>query len=125
MSAHNQNIGSVGEQIAADYVTNTLSMVVVERNWRSRSKELDIIAIKDFNLRIIEVKSRLEHSEDTISSSLNSTKLKNLTQGAALYIAANNHKGLDGVYFDLVTVIFNEDGSHKIEYIPQFFTPSW
>ena len=125
MSSHNQNIGALGEQIAADYITETLAMTVVERNWRSRSKELDIIAIKDYDLRIIEVKSRLEQSQESISNSLNSTKLKNLTQGAALYIAANNHNGLNEVYFDLVTIIFNEDGSHKIEYIPRFFTPSW
>ncbi len=125
MSVHNQKVGSVGEKLAAAYVVDTLNMEIIERNWRSRSKELDIIAIKDFNLRIIEVKSRLESSKDSIFSSLNATKLKNLTLGASFYISANNHIGLNEVYFDLITVIFSEDGSHRIEYTPQFFTPSW
>ncbi len=125
MALHNQKIGSVGEDIAADYLVREHSMMIVERNWRSRSKELDIIAIKDFNLRIVEVKSRLEHSQESIAASLDQKKLRNLTQGASYYLSANNHTGLSGVYFDLVVVIFKEDGSHEVEYTPQFFTPSW
>lgn len=123
--AHNQNIGSVGEKIASDYLINELGMSIVERNWRKQSKELDIIAISGNTLRIVEVKSRLESSEDSIASSLTAKKLRNISKGAALYLSTFNISGIDEIFFDLVVVIFKDDGSYGVEYVPKFFFPSW
>lgn len=123
--AHNQNIGSVGEKIASDYLINELGMSIVERNWRKQSKELDIIAISGNTLRIVEVKSRLESSEDSIASSLTAKKLRNISKGAALYLSTFNISGIDEIFFDLVIVIFNDNGSYSVEYVPKFFFPSW
>lgn len=123
--AHNQNIGSVGEKIASDYLINELGMSIVERNWRKQSKELDIIAIFGNTLRIVEVKSRLESSEDSIASSLTAKKLRNISKGAALYLSTFNISGIDEIFFDLVVVIFKDDGSYGVEYVPKFFFPSW
>lgn len=122
---HNQNIGSVGEKIASDYLINELGMSIVERNWRKQSKELDIIAISGNTLRIVEVKSRLESSEDSIASSLTAKKLRNISKGAALYLSTFNISGIDEIFFDLVVVIFKDDGSYGVEYVPKFFFPSW
>ncbi|MEG1648809.1 MAG: YraN family protein [Rikenellaceae bacterium] len=124
-TSHNQNIGSVGEQIASDYLITELKMSIIERNWRKQSKELDIIAIEGNTLRIVEVKSRMESSEESVTNSLTDRKLQNLTKGASLYLSTFNISGIDEIFFDLVIVIFKNDGSYSIEYIPKFFFPSW
>lgn len=123
--SHNQKIGSVGEEIAARYLTSELGMQIIERNWRKQSKELDIIAIKDNNLRIVEIKSRIESSSESIDASLNDKKLRNLTKGASLYLSTFKLMDINEVFFDLVVVIFSDDGGYKIEYTPKFFYPQW
>lgn len=123
--SHNQSIGSVGEQIAADYLISEKGMSIVERNWIKQKKELDIIAISGNTLRIVEVKSRMESSEESITNSLNDKKLQNISKGAALYLSTFNIQGVDEVFFDLVIVVFRDDGGYNVEYIPKFFFPSW
>ncbi|MFI3262608.1 MAG: YraN family protein [Rikenellaceae bacterium] len=117
--------GAEGERLAADYLQEKLNFVIIDRNVRSLRAELDIVAIKDNELRFIEVKSRMHHAVNSIMSSLEQRKLKQLTKGAADYLNTNRIQGITEVYFDLVTVIFNEDGGHEIEYTPSFFYPTW
>ena len=121
---HNKDVGRKGEDIAAEYV-DSLGMIILERNWHCSKAELDIIAIKDFTLRIIEVKSRNEECSETISNSLDKKKLRQLEKGAAAYFSEHKIEGISDTYFDLITVIFTQDGGYRIEYIPQFFYPSW
>ncbi|MFI3322267.1 MAG: YraN family protein [Rikenellaceae bacterium] len=123
--SHNQQIGHIGEDIAANYVSSELGMTILERNWMRNNKELDIIAIKGDTLRIIEVKSRKESSEDTIASSLNDKKLRYLIAGASHYASSVRLDGINDIFFDLVVVIFSDDGSHRVEYTPKFFYPTW
>lgn len=56
-TAHNQALGSRGESIAAAYLED-LGYRIVDRNWRTRHGELDLIAIDDGTLVAIEVKTR-------------------------------------------------------------------
>jgi putative endonuclease len=56
-AAHNQTLGSRGESIAADYLEEQ-GYRIVDRNWRTRHGELDLIAIDDGALVAIEVKTR-------------------------------------------------------------------
>src|SRR3954471_21723389 len=69
MSKHSE-IGVKGEQIAADYLLNK-GYTVLHRNWRSKRKEIDIIAVKDDILAIVEIKTRsrsdLSFPEETVT----------------------------------------------------------
>lgn len=53
----NKTTGDRGEQIAADYITKN-GFNVLERNYRYKRAEIDIIALKDDQLIFVEVKSR-------------------------------------------------------------------
>ncbi|MFI3315541.1 MAG: YraN family protein [Rikenellaceae bacterium] len=123
--SHNNRVGRVGEDIAANYITNELGMQIIERNWRKQSKEIDIIAIKDNCLRIVEIKSRMESNKESVTASLNDNKLRSLVKGAALYLSTFRLTDVDEIFFDLIVVTFDEQGDSSIEYMPKFFYPQW
>lgn len=50
-------LGREGEARAAEYLTE-IGYAVVERNWRATSGEIDIIAVHDCELAVVEVKTR-------------------------------------------------------------------
>lgn len=54
---HNQACGRLGEEIAAEYLSEH-GYEIIARNWRSRSGELDIIARTGRTVVAVEVKTR-------------------------------------------------------------------
>lgn len=56
-AAHNQALGSHGETIAAAYLEER-GYRIVDRNWRTRNGELDLVASDGGTLVAIEVKTR-------------------------------------------------------------------
>ncbi|MEL6976451.1 MAG: YraN family protein, partial [Bacteroidota bacterium] len=57
MAFHN-DLGVKGEQIAADFLMKN-GYTILEKNYRYRKAELDIIAQKESTLAIVEVKMQL------------------------------------------------------------------
>ena len=56
MASHNE-LGKWGEDIAADYLQRQ-GYTIIERNWKSGHRDLDIIALDGQTLVIAEVKTR-------------------------------------------------------------------
>ena len=56
MAAHNE-FGIEGEDKAANYLIRE-GYIILDRNWRSGHKELDIVAEKDGTLVVLEVKTQ-------------------------------------------------------------------
>jgi len=54
---NSQNYGAAGEALAVNHLKNA-GYTILERNWRFRKYEIDIIAKKDNLIVIIEVKTR-------------------------------------------------------------------
>ena len=57
---NNKDTGFLGENITAQYLTQN-GYEILHRNWRYKHLEIDIIAIKEGMLHIIEVKTRTDH----------------------------------------------------------------
>lgn len=55
MAEHNE-IGKIGENLTATFLMKQ-GFTILERNYRIKQGEIDIIAVKDSKLRFIEVKS--------------------------------------------------------------------
>ncbi len=53
-----QETGRIAEEFAFQYLTRTLGWAVLERNWRCRVGELDIVAQDRGVLVVVEVRSR-------------------------------------------------------------------
>ncbi|MDE7074115.1 MAG: YraN family protein [Odoribacter sp.] len=99
MAEHNL-YGQAGEEAAAAYLA-ARGYVVLERNWRTKRGEVDIICRQGDLLVVVEVKSRRE-GEERPAELLNAAKRRRLRTAAEAYLRA---KGLEAeVRFDLVVV---------------------
>lgn len=99
MAIHN-DFGHQGEDKAVEYLEN-LGYVILERNWRIKRRELDIICSDGERIIVVEVKSRTipeEHPEEL----LDRRKKHHLLAAAAAYLKL---KGIQKeVRFDLILV---------------------
>jgi putative endonuclease len=116
MAEHN-NLGKAGENQAEAYLIRK-GYTILERNWYSTHKELDIIA-KDGNwLVIIEVKTRTGYTWEPPESAVNNKKIKRITQAAHHYICL--HQIDAPVRFDILSVV-RENNSWSIEHFEDAF----
>ena len=118
MAEHNI-LGNKGENIAVRYLAGE-GLVVLECNWRSGRKEIDIIAKEQDVLVFIEVKSRRNENYGDARDAVTPRKMRNIISAADAYI--KKHKIDNAVRFDIVTIVGNGD-SHKIEHIRDAFYP--
>jgi len=112
-------LGLKGEEIACKYLTK-LGYSIIERNWRYKHKEIDIIMKQDSLLIIVEVKTRSSLYFERPQDAVTIQKQKFLISAANGYIENIEFDG--EVRFDIVTVLL-ENGKEKIEHIPDAFYP--
>lgn len=118
MAEHN-DLGQLGEDLAVAWLKNH-GFEILERNWRGRNEEIDVIARKDNQLIIVEVKTRKTRAFGNPENSVSLSKQRNLVNAAELYIKKKNSH-LE-TRFDILSVIANSKG-HDIEHIPNAFSP--
>ncbi len=118
MASHNQ-LGNKGEQIARNYLTKK-GYIIKEQNWRYKHKEIDIIALKDEQLIIVEIKTRSSDDWQHPSESITNAKIKFLVDATEAYIMEHD---LDmETRFDVVSVIKNKN-EWQIEHEEEAFYP--
>ena len=81
---------------------------ILNRNYRVRTGEIDLIACKGNYIVFIEVKFRTGLSFGAPSESVNVAKQQKITHTALHYIAANNLDSQD-FRFDVVEVLQNDE----------------
>lgn len=118
--------GKRAEDIALDYLAK-LGLELLERNWRSGHKELDLIMksvsqTEDVRLHIIEVRSLRAPNLYSPYESIDINKQRMVISAARSYIFQNNIEW--ETQFDIVSVIFKPD-MVCLEYIPDAFAPKW
>ncbi|WP_113700174.1 YraN family protein [Nonomuraea lactucae] len=85
MAAKNE-LGRHGEQLAVDYL-EAEGMKIIERNWRCRYGEIDVIAEDGDTLVVVEVKTRSSRSHGTALEAVRPSKLTRLRMLAAKWLA--------------------------------------
>lgn len=97
--------GRKAEEYAAQYLLKE-GYRIVERNWRCRSGELDIIAEKDEMLVIVEVRSRSSRSMcfGTPAESMTPRKIRQVRDTAAFYMLRHG-ASTSNVRFDLIGIV--------------------
>lgn len=110
-------LGKIGEDLAAEYLINQ-GYQILERNWRSGHKEIDIIALKDDILVVVEVKTRTSEDYGDPDLAVGTMKEQMLVWAADSYV---RYKNLDvDVRFDIISVILNET-EQRLEHIEDAF----
>lgn len=102
---HNIEIGSLGEDIACEYLEK-VGIEIIARNYFTNLGEIDIIA-KDKNEYVfIEVKTRLSKKYGMPIESVNKKKQKNLINASKYYIHINKLEK-DFIRFDIIEIYIN------------------
>lgn len=96
------DIGARGEDAAAAYLER-IGMTLVERNWRCKAGEIDIVALDHEDLVLIEVKTRRTDRKGSPEEAVSPAKQKRLVRLARAYAA---HAGLDAptIRFDVIAI---------------------
>ncbi len=114
---NNQDFGKLGEDLAVNYLINK-GYQILERNWRSGHKEIDIIALDGDTLVAVEVKTRKSNTYGEPDIAVGAMKQQMLIWAADAYV---RYKNLDvEVRFDIVSIVITDTGEH-IEHIEDAF----
>ena len=109
-------LGRIGEDIIADYITK-LGYKVVERNFERNQGEIDIIAKDKEELVFIEVKTRTDISYGEASEAVTNTKKRHLINSIKYYIYKQKLEN-QPIRIDVAEVYINK-GKVKVNYIKQ------
>lgn len=109
-------LGRIGENIIADYITK-LGYKVVERNFEYNQGEIDIIAKDKEELVFIEVKTRTDISYGEASEAVTNTKKRHLINSIKYYIYKQKLEN-QPIRID-VAEVYIKCGKVKINYIKQ------
>lgn len=118
MPAGHLKLGREGEEAAARLVAS-LGMTVIERNYRCRLGEVDLICRQGDTVVFVEVKTRGEGSLAAGTDAVHGRKRSRIVKAAAEYLSANNLWDRP-CRFDVVSVV-NRGGSLEASHIPDAF----
>lgn len=84
-------IGALGEQLAVEHLTS-VGLAVLDRNWRCRYGELDIIAADDATRTavFVEVKTRTSDHFGGVEQAVTPEKVRRLRRLAGLWLAGQD-----------------------------------
>ncbi len=117
--AAKDELGRRGEALAAEHLT-ARGLTIVDRNWRCRQGEIDLIARDGGELVFVEVKTRSSVAFGHPLESITAVKLARLRRLAAAWCEA--HPGVhDTVRIDAIGVIAPSTGAVEIEHLERVF----
>ena len=118
MAEHNKT-GELGEEIAVGYLAHK-GLQIIERNYRFKNSEIDIIARDGDEMVFVEVKTR--HSNFILEPEYSVTKKKQsmIIKGANHYLISRDIE-LES-RFDIVTVVIFPEGE-DINHLKSAFYP--
>lgn len=109
-------IGKRGEELAASFLIKQ-GFVILERNWRKNFGELDIIALREGEYRMIEVKTRTSRRAGMALEAITDDKLETMDQVAQCYFFEKEI--IDPNYhLDVITIDVNVGGKATLRYLP-------
>lgn len=119
MTARTQALGRYGENAAARHLT-AAGLTVLDRNWRCREGELDIVALDGETLAFCEVKTRSESGFQSPAEAVDGTKADRLARLAERWLSEHWKAPLPpgGVRIDLVSVVHAPRGAARVDHLP-------
>ena len=98
------DLGPHGERIAAAFLTDA-GLRVLDRNWRCRDGEIDVVAREPGVLVFVEVKTRSGGAFGSPAEAVTATKARRLRRLAQQWLAAERPPGEAELRFDVVSVV--------------------
>lgn len=111
-----QETGKIGEEIAKNYLERK-GYKIIERNFRCRQGEIDIIAMYSGKLIFVEVKTRRSEKYGNPAEAVNGVKQKHMINAARYYLYKTGQEN-KFIRFDVVEVKL-KDGYYIVNHIEQ------
>ena len=110
-----QEMGKTGELLAANYLTQN-GYRILDTNWNlHKGCELDIVAMKDFRIHFIEVKTRATNKFGEPEMAINHKKLVNISK--AIYAYLHEHKLYNIEYqIDSIAIIYHNENDYTLNH---------
>lgn len=108
----NKVIGDIGEEIAKEYLKKN-NYTIIERNFRCKFGEIDIIAKNEKCFCFIEVKTRHGIYYGTPAQAVNQSKQHKIIMCAQFYILKMQHYENFNYRFDVVEIVLNKSNRIK------------
>lgn len=121
MALHN-DLGKKGEQIAVDFLTQK-HYTILERDWRSGHRDLDIIAWYENTLVIVEVKTRRDDRFGNPEEALTNRKIRSIIESTDAYLRCKDLHCQ--VRFDFISIIGNKEPFRITHFEDAFQPPLW
>jgi putative endonuclease len=102
MSDARKRLGERGEDAAVAYLERS-GMEIVERNWRCKSGEIDIIALDEQTVVLCEVKTRKSTAKGSAEDAVTPAKQRRYARLARAYLAASGLTDVS-VRFDVIAI---------------------
>jgi putative endonuclease len=110
--------GRKGEEMAARFLIDK-GFEIVERNYRHKRSEIDLIVKKDNWLIFVEVKLRSSDAYGYPEDFVDYKKAKNIVDGAEQYTYDKNWQG--NVRYDIVSIRLQQDQTEIIQIEDAFY----
>ena len=123
MSLDRRELGAAAEEIAAGYLA-AHGVEILERNYRRRLGELDVIAREGDTLLIVEVRTRSTNAYGGAAASIDGRKRRRLVRAAQQLLQQRRTFAGLAVRFDVVVVSNAETAAPTVEWIRHAFSAS-
>lgn len=124
-----QSIGQIGEELAANYLVKN-GYRIVDRNWNlHHGCELDIVALKNYHLHFVEVKTRSVKYSKSPTEEINPEiaidykKIKNISKAIQAY---RYQKKLFNIKYqvDSIAIIYKSSEDYELHHYLDISTPN-
>jgi putative endonuclease len=114
-TASRQALGAYGEDVAARHLTDT-GMVLLDRNWRCREGEIDLVLRDGPVLVVCEVKTRTSILCGTPHEAITDVKLDRLRRLGQSWMRAHGVR-VEETRVDLVAVLRPPKGPAEVDHV--------
>lgn len=115
---NNIDKGTIGENVAAAYLLQN-GYTILDRNWRFKHWEIDIIVSKENKLHFVEVKTRTSKKFGNPEDGVNEKKMNSLKKGAEEYLFQNQQWSF--IQFDVIAITMKKEMVEEIFLIEDVF----
>lgn len=109
--------GLKGEETAEQYLRKNRNMICLERRFRNRCGEIDLIMQDGETIVFVEVKTRMTGGPGTGMTAVNAAKQRRISQAAMLYLMTSRRMERP-VRFDVVEIT-----PDSVIHVPNAFQP--
>ena len=113
----NRKIGEKGELIAEQFLKES-GFEIIEKNWRTGHKEIDVICKQEDYYIFVEVKTRTTVRQGMPEESISESKIRSVTEAARIYLYEKKYKD---IRFDVISIILKNENEHEILHIKDAF----